>query len=169
MHVLRRVNKWTIISVLLINVGVGETTVLSCEHSFRKNIFESSMKRSLKLFFSQNGVIECVPDSKSRDQLGRQTEVDLYEYYQKTYGDESSSAFQQVRFSVYWSKVFEKMLRNLFTCSLWLIADWMFQARANFIKSMAAYSIVSFLLQIKDRHNGNLMLNRAGHIIHIGK
>ena len=52
-------------------------------------------------FFSQNGVIECVPDSKSRDQLGRQTEVDLYEYYQKTYGDESSSAFQQVRFSVY--------------------------------------------------------------------
>ena len=169
MRVLRRVNKWTIISVLLINIGVGETTVPYCEHSFRKNIFESSMKRSLKLFFSQNGVIECVPDSKSRDQLGRQTEVDLYEYYQKTYGDESSSAFQQVRFSVYWSKVFEKMLRNLFTCSLWLIADWMFQARANFIKSMAAYSIVSFLLQIKDRHNGNLMLNRAGHIIHIGK
>ena len=41
------------------------------------------------------------------------------------------------------------------------------RALRNFTSSCAAWAVVCYFLQIKDRHNGNIMLHADGHIVHI--
>ena len=41
------------------------------------------------------------------------------------------------------------------------------EAQNNFVESLAGYSLLTYILNLKDRHNGNIMIDMKGRIIHI--
>ncbi|KAI7736909.1 hypothetical protein M8C21_032340, partial [Ambrosia artemisiifolia] len=83
----------------------------------------------------ERGIIEVVPNTRSRSQMGETTDGGLYEIFQQDFGAVGSPNFEA--------------------------------ARHNFIISSAGYAVASLLLQPKDRHNGNLLFDSAGHLVHI--
>ncbi|KVH93236.1 Armadillo-type fold [Cynara cardunculus var. scolymus] len=83
----------------------------------------------------ERGIIEVVPNSRSRSQMGETTDGGLYEIFQQDFGPVGSPGFET--------------------------------ARENFIVSSAGYAVASLLLQPKDRHNGNLLFDSVGRLVHI--
>ncbi|XP_021731625.1 LOW QUALITY PROTEIN: phosphatidylinositol 4-kinase alpha 1-like [Chenopodium quinoa] len=83
----------------------------------------------------ERGIIEVVPNTRSRSQMGEINDGGLYEIFQQDYGPVGSPSFEA--------------------------------ARENFLVSSAGYAVASLLLQPKDRHNGNLLFDSAGRLVHI--
>ena len=81
------------------------------------------------------GILEMVPDVRSRDELGKAGFASLYDYFLAQFGRPDSPAFEA--------------------------------ARRTMSRSLAASSVLCFLMWIKDRHNGNLLVNSAGAVVHI--
>ena len=85
-----------------------------------------------------SGLVEMVDNSLSLDQLKQKTKnISLKDFYINYYGKGNE-----------YSLSFKK-------------------AMDNFVSSLAGYSLVCYFLQIKDRHNGNILIDNEGHLIHI--
>ena len=88
------------------------------------------------------GIVEFIPDAFSIDYIKRKMT-------EKTGRDLDLIDFYQIKFGEPKSKTYKQAIDNL--------AD-----------SLAAYSLVCYILQIKDRHNGNILIHeKDGSLIHI--
>ena len=85
-----------------------------------------------------SGLVEMVNDSLSLDQLKQKINHNsLHDFFLYYFGGGDTS-----------SQIYKKAMKN-------------------FIASLAGYSLVCYFLQIKDRHNGNILIDNLGHLIHI--
>lgn len=41
------------------------------------------------------------------------------------------------------------------------------EAQKNFVESLAGYSLFNYIFNVKDRHNGNILLDSKGKLVHI--
>ena len=87
-------------------------------------------------------------------------------YFIDKYGDEDSIGFQKVGSTSVRGPC--TSLRSLILRISLFSGGRRLQARANFTRSMAAYSILMYLFTLRDRHNGNVLVDEEGHIVHIG-
>lgn len=124
------------------------------------------------------GLLECVKDSKSIDEVKKETDgfTSLRDYFERAYGPPSrvtkpphahthppgystqQSSTQHSPLSNPAGEDMNRVMRKTISFE---------EAQDNFLRSLVGYSLVCYILQIKDRHNANILLDREGHIMHI--
>ena len=97
------------------------------------------------------GIVECLADAKSVDEVKKGTDgfESLRDYFERAYGPPGtySNTYQQ-----------EPGATRILSFE---------EAQDNFLRSLVGYSVICYILQIKDRHNANILMDRNGNIIHI--
>jgi len=87
---------------------------------------------------NDSGLVEMVNDSLSLDQLKQKlNNISLHDFYLYYWGKGHST-----------SQEYKKAMNN-------------------YVSSLAGYSLICYFLQIKDRHNGNILIDNEGHLTHI--
>jgi len=97
------------------------------------------------------GIVECLSNAKSVDEVKKGTDgfLSLRDYFERAYGSPRSyDNFNQAQTGTTRTLSFE-------------------EAQDNFLRSLVGYSLICYILQIKDRHNANILMDREGNIIHI--
>ena len=82
----------------------------------------------------------------------------------------SSGLIEFIPDSISFDALKKKLLENNITFTEFFenhFGDDFEESQKNFAESLAGYSLVCYLLAIKDRHNGNILLDKDGCIIHI--
>lgn len=98
------------------------------------------------------GLLECLSDVKSVDEVKKRTDnfESLRDYFERAYpASNHHSHFGH-------SPDIARETPISFA-----------QAQENFLRSLVGYSLVCYILQVKDRHNANILLGRDGSIMHI--
>ena len=100
------------------------------------------------------GLLECLSDAKSIDEVKKKTDgfVSLRDYFERAYGPPSRSHMPS-NFNVYPHGP-QVLGAPPPSQSGEISFD---QAQDNFLRSLVGYSLVCYVLQIKDRHNANIL------------
>ena len=126
------------------------------------------------------GLLECLTDAKSIDEVKKCSDgfVSLRDYFERAYGPPQQTRPLQQPMGPQTPMIGLPQQHPMGTNSQPMIpqatggdsrpADLTFeQAQDNFLRSLVGYSLVCYILQIKDRHNANILMDREGHIMHI--
>lgn len=116
------------------------------------------------------GLLECLSDAKSVDEVKKRTDgfTTLRDYFERAYGPPRPHRHVQQTGSHYGHVVSPPIAFGLPQVAAGKQGIVSFEtAQLNFLRSLVGYSLVCFILQIKDRHNANILLDRVGHIMHI--
>ena len=117
------------------------------------------------------GLLECLSDAKSVDEVKKRTDgfTTLRDYFERAYGPPRRPAFippSGMHNEYNTRKILDPfgVDKNVNAMNGRVSFE---TAQDNFLRSLVGYSLVCYILQIKDRHNANILLDRLGHIMHI--
>jgi len=102
------------------------------------------------------GLVECLCNAKSVDEIKKECPgyTSLKDYFERAYNCPIANFAEGHDHQHYHGIPSSSQVSGTNTT--------LEKAKENFLRSLVGYSLVSYILQIKDRHNANILLDRDG-------